>query len=603
MNIMKYSMNFNFKTGDIDSMKKEFSLSNEKVMINFTAKYCDTMEKMLDSSGFYRVVSSYLERVKNRRTNIYKFIESSLEILDTEQAAKELIGLFKLLTIERAEDIIKLNNKYQMILRNKENFIDLIEDLYGYWRKLERYTIVHSSRVNEGEGYESVSFIDANTNFSRLVLNTYRRIEEHVLGHKPTVYRQLPAGGNAGLIVSSNKWNLPEEYSILKNIPFITSIILDPPFISYPKKNTRDGFFKESFENPLKDCNINKDHFFCYPAKVGELLTYIYFHRDFMSHGVTLCNLFEMAREEEYKGVKPDIVYVFGARDVSSKVRTVFYDDDQNNIMLGYVSYGDAIDYFGYMKKMTLTLHNLIMIKRGYLPIHGAMVNIVMKNGKSANVVIMGDSGAGKSESLEAFRGLSEDYISDMTIVFDDMGVLKLNGKEKPLGYGTEIGAFVRLDDLDQGYAFKEIDRSIFMNPDKINARLVMPVATYKEIIKGYPVDLFLYANNYEEVKEGEPEIEYFNNPKEAVKVFRSGARMAKGTTTEKGLVESYFANPFGPLQKQEETDKLLAIYFEELFNKGVKIGQIKTCLGVSGKEKTGPKNAAITLFKIIKAL
>ncbi len=87
------------------------------------------------------------------------------------------------------------------------------------------------------------------------------------------------------------------------------------------------------------------------------------------------------------------------------------------------------------------------------MPIHGAMVNVVLKNGKEANIVIMGDSGAGKSESLEAFRALSEEYISDMTIIFDDMGVFKnVDGIIK--GYGTEIGAFVRLDDLDQGYAF-----------------------------------------------------------------------------------------------------------------------------------------------------
>ena len=71
--------------------------------------------------------------------------------------------------------------------------------------------------------------------------------------------------------------------------------------------------------------------------------------------------------------------------------------------MLGYVNYSEEIDYFGYMKKMILTLHNLIMIKRGNLPIHGAMVNIQMKNGTHAYVVILGVSGAGKSESLEAF--------------------------------------------------------------------------------------------------------------------------------------------------------------------------------------------------------
>ena len=582
-------------------MKKDFSLSNDKAMINFTAKYCTTMEEILDSNGFERILSSYIDSIKNRNSNIYKFLQESLYIEDNDILITEITNVFKLLIVFNSEKTIKLNNKYEKFLTDKDKFIGLVEDLYHFWRRLERYTIVQNNRINEG--LEKVSFIDANNEFAKLILNLYRRVEENVLGVKPNVYRQLPAGGNAGLILNNNNWSLPTGYEGLKDIPFLDSILLDLPFITYPKKNTRDGMFSECFENPLKDCSINMDHWFCYPAKVGTLLAYIYFHRDFMAHGVTLCNLFEMAKEEEYRGVKPDMVFVFGARDDFEKVRTVFYNDEENNIMLGYVNYNEAIDYFGYMKKMTLTLHNLIMIKRGYLPIHGAMVNIVMKNGKSANVVIMGDSGAGKSESLEAFRSLSENYISDMTIVFDDMGVLKLNESGKAVGYGTEIGAFVRLDDLDAGYAFKEIDRSIFMNPDKINARLVMPVASYKEITQGYEVDLFLYANNYEEVKDGLREIEFFHNAEESIEVFKSGARMAKGTTTEKGLVKSYFANPFGPAQMQKETDILLERYFNAFFKTKVKVGQIRTCLGIAGKEKEGPKNAAEKLFEIIKTL
>lgn len=580
-------------------MKKEFSLSNEKAMMNFTAKYCDTFEDLLESEGFKRILEAYLNKVQNRNSNIFKFLYNSTE--NEKELPNTITSLFELLTIFNSNEIIKLNSKYEKLLKDKDKFIDFIEDLYSYWRKLERYTIVQRTRVNKGLAY--VSFTEANSRFTKLILSLYRKIEESVLGYEPKVYRQLPAGGNAGIILNNTIWPYPIEYEILKDIPFIDTIALETPFITYPKKNTRDGMFKESHNNPLKNCAINKDHWFCYPAKVGELLAYIFFHRDFMAHGISLCNLFEMAREEEYKGKKPDLVYVFGAKDESGEVRTVFYDDVKNNIMLGYVSYGEAIDYFGYMKKMTLTLHNIVMIKRGYLPIHGAMVNIVMKNGKSANVVIVGDSGAGKSESLEAFRGLSENYISDMTIVFDDMGVLKCKDSGEILGYGTEIGAFVRLDDLDQGYAFKEIDRSIFMNPDKTNARLVMPVATYKEIVKGYKVDLFLYANNYEEVKAGMKAVEYFNNSEEAIKVFKSGARMAKGTTSEKGLVTSYFANPFGPAQKQKETDVLLETYFNNLFKHEVKVGQIRTCLGISGLEKEGPRNAAIELFEIIRNL
>ena len=402
-----------------------------------------------------------------------------------EEVLKIITSLFKLLMVLNVEEIQKINFKYEKLLIDKDKFISFIEDLYGFWRKLERYTIVQNNKIEEG--LQNVSFIDANNDFTRLILDTYRKIEESVLGSKPRVYRQLPVGGNAGLILSDIKCSYPEEYACLNNIPFIQSILLDPPFIIYPKKNKRDGIFNEVFSNPLKECSINADHWFCYPAKVGNLLSFIYFHRDFMAHGVTLCNLFELACEEEYRNIKPDIIYVFGARDKNKETKTVFYDDEKNKIMLGYVNYNQDIDYFGYIKKMTLTLHNLIMIKQGYLPIHGAMINIITKDKKTANIIIVGDSGAGKSESLEAFRQLGQNYISDMTVVFDDMGVVKIDDNNNLLAYGTEIGAFVRLDDLDTGYAFREIDRSIFMNPDKINARLVIPIITYKEIVKGYP--------------------------------------------------------------------------------------------------------------------
>lgn len=577
-------------------MKKEFSLSSGKVMINFTGKYCDEAEKLFNSYGFRVVLRTYLLKIKKKESNIYKYIEESLIGCNEDEILKVITNLFKLLIVLNVEEIQEVSLKYKKLLVDKDRFVSFIEDLYAFWRKLERYTIVQNNKIEDG--LQNVSFIDANNEFSKLILDTYRKIEESVLGYKPKVYRQLPVGGNAGLILSDIKWLCPEEYSSLSNIPFIQSVLLDPPFIIYPKKNKRDGVFNEYFSNPLNECTINADHWFCYPAKVGDLLAFIYFHRDFMAHGVTLCNLFEIASEEEYRNKTPNIIYVFGARD-NNKTRTVFYDDKKNNIMLGYVNHSRDIDYFGYMKKMTLTLHNLIMIKQGYLPIHGAMVNIVTKDKKTANIVIVGDSGAGKSESLEAFRQLGKSYISDMTIIFDDMGVVKVSESGKLLGSGTEIGAFVRLDDLDTGYAFREIDRSIFMNPDKINARLVIPVTNYKEVVKGHPIDMFLYANNYEEGKE----IEFFDNMDLAIKIFREGARMAKGTTTEKGLVKTYFANPFGPVQRLEDADKLLYEYFEKFFSDGVKVGQLRTCLGISGKEKEGPRNVALKLLEEIKNL
>lgn len=581
-------------------MKKEFSLSKGKAMINFSAKYCDTIEKILEADSFRRVTVTYLESIAKRNTQNYKRLISVYEGDTISELTDKMVEVLKLLTLFHREEVIKIRCDYEPLLSDPDWFSSLLEDFYAFWRRLERYSVIQNRRNTDG--LAQTSFIDANHKFTNLILELYRKIGRNVLGYEPNVFRQVPAGVNAGVILQETLWPIPKGYEILSDIPFISAIVMDSPFISYPKKNKRDGIFQETFVNPIEETYLNRDHFFCYPAKIGKLTAFLYFHRDLMAHGISLSNLFEMAREEDYVGRKPDIVYVYGGKNTNEELGNVFYDDTKNDIMLGFVPYSDEIDYFGYMKKMSLTLHNLIMIKRGHLPIHGAMVNINMKNGKSANVVIMGDSGAGKSESLEALRSLSEDHISDMTIIFDDMGFFSLeNGKV--MGYGTEIGAFVRLDDLDQGYAFKEIDRSIFMNPDKTNARLVMPVATYKEIIKGYPVDLFLYANNYKVLEEGEPGVRYFKDQNEAKEIFRSGKRMAKGTTTESGLVESYFANPFGPLQKSEDTDKLLDLFFDALFKNKIKVGEIYTQLGVPDKEKSGPRDAAMELFKEITSL
>ena len=580
-------------------MKKEFSISNDKVLMNFSARYCNNFESLLESEGFRRVLSVYLKKAEKKRTLSYRYLVSSLNTTDLSRLREDMTQVFKWLTIMDVKEIVEFNPKYEGLLGSKEDFIKVIEDFYLFWRRLERYTIIQNDKISQG--LAAMNFTEANSSFEKLILKFYRKIEQNVLGRYPLVFRQLTAGGNCSIMINKLLWPIPRGYEILEDINFIDCILLEPPFITYPKKNTRNGMFTEVQENPLKYTHINKDHWFCCPIKVGELIAYVYFHRDYMNHGITLCNLFEVATKEECRGRRPDIIYVFGIND-GEELKTVFYDDDENNIMLGYVNYSEEIDYFGYMKKMILTLHNLIMIKRGNLPIHGAMVNIQMKNGKHANVVIMGDSGAGKSESLEAFRTMSEEYISNMTVIFDDMGTFKeINGEV--YGYGTEIGAFVILDDLAQGYAFREIDRSIFMNPDKINARLVMPVSPYSEIVKGYKIDVLLYANNFTDVSEGEKSIDYFDNVEDAKKLFKTGPRMAKGTTTEEGLVQSYFANPFGPAQKQEETDILIEKYFNTMFNGNVKVGQIKTCLGIKGKEQQGPRKAALDLFEIIKEL
>ncbi len=570
-------------------MEKNFEITQRSIIFNFSNSYVKNETEVLSSDAFKCVFKRYLNHVREtENSNLLELIDKIENPLDT------LIVVFKLLLSFEIEDISKVSDELKSILEQKEILFDLVEDFYNYWRRLERYAIVKSNQAKAT--IESVNFVGECENFNQLILKTYRQIAEKLQGVDFYIYRQLTAGVNASLSICTNAW-APKgsKYEVLNDLSFINHVVIRPPFIYYSDKNTRKGIFPFSDKNPIDDvAEFNKDDWFCYPTMVGSSLTYVYYHKDYMDHGIALSNLFEFVHIEDCQNKKPDIIVFFGAK-ADGEPR--FGYDEENDIYIGLCPYGKEIDYFGYMKKMLLTCHNVKMIKEGYLPIHGAGVLIKLKSGVQKMLVLMGDSGAGKSESLEALKAYAQDDIVSTRTVFDDMGTFKIvDGKV--YAYGTETGAFVRLDDLENGYAFKAMDRSIFMNPNQTNARLVMPVATYSQIMKGYPVDMFFYANNY---STDSNIMVKFNNKLDAINVFKQGARVAKGTTSEKGLVTSYFANPFGPTQLQDLCNPLLDKYFDLLFKNNIPVGEIHTRLAVSGMEHEGPKEVAKFLYELVK--
>ena len=143
---------------------------------------------------------------------------------------------------------------------------------------------------------------------------------------------------------------------------------------------------------------------------------------------------------------------------------------------------------------MFLTLHNLAVMQRGWLPIHGAMVKLYLRDGREKNVMFMGDSGAGKSETIEALSTISKGIIDRQEVIFDDMGSIHIDNRGNIVAQGTEIGAFVRLDDLEMGSAYRDMDRSVFFNPELSNARVVVPTAPYKVIVNNHHIDCFMYS-------------------------------------------------------------------------------------------------------------
>jgi len=581
--------------------KSILRIIGNKVVLNNRERMCETPEELLSSEKFRIVLDHCLAHLRAKKSPLMDIFPGGM----SDEIAVDELTRTLLLLVKYEGNFVAQNNKISAGFLNDIQLLNnFVEYLYDYWRHFDRF-IINDSEGDRLDKRPYRTFNETIEQLTHLIRSVYRQIQENITGKHPNVYRQVRAGAEMAVISLPKNIRYPsEKYRKLNCVPVIRQMLIYPPLVIQQPMNKRTGEFKKIEQNPIDLMNICDDEWLCYPARVGKLLIMVYFHTEFFELGFSLCNLFQLAEDSELERC-PDAVFVYGAGgnvlDGLSSFPTVFCEDKEAGIMVGAIPGRPEFGYFGYLKKMILTLHNAIVMKSGNMPFHGAMVKILLQGDKEATILLMGDTGAGKSETLEAFRVIGDKYIRELTIIADDMGSIELDENGYHVGFGTETGAFLRLDDLQPGYAYGHLDRSIIMNPSQVNARIVMPVTTFDTIIKGHKIDYILYANNYEEIDEKHPVIEKFHTAAQAIEVFRSGSVMSKGTTTTSGLVNTYFANIFGPPEYKELHDEISKKYFESFFTKDVFVGQMRTRLGIAGFETSGPKEAAIELLKIIR--
>jgi len=565
--------------------------------------------QLIKSTLFKKLVRTFIDELTVKKSYLIKTLEP-FENEKGEFNETAFVDFVYLLNINPLEEIIK-SGYFDIQVTHEEYsqlFLGFLEGFYNYWRTIKRFMIKTDEYSADENTKRSKAYSLASNNdaFKKMVLDLYRNIHFNVTGKSVSIYRQLPSGAQVAFLTDKFKFDreVKSKNDSLYKVPYIWEAIFEPPVIFYTQSSKRDGVFPVKDKRILQKFYLDCDEWFAIPVKVGRLLSIVYVQKEYLALGAGLFNLFEMATPEEFTKQKPDAVVFFGLDE------SIFEDDEklgfvakEDEVYYGLLPDSPQIDYFGYMKKMMLTLHNIIQIEKKAMPVHGAFAKIRLGGKKSANIMLIGDSGAGKSETLEAINKLPKELACDFDILIDDMGSLHFNKEGELMAVGTEIGAFVRLDDLQPGYAYSTMDRSIFMNPNIVNARVIVPQMSYEEISKSTRVDFVFYINNYEEISDTTPPIEMFDDLDEAYAVFCEGKRMAKGTTGEVGITTTYFANPFGAVQFKEEHEKIAKKTFKKMRETGVEIGMIRTQLGIPGYEQNGPFLAAQALIQFIDQL
>lgn len=277
--------------------------------------------------------------------------------------------------------------------------------------------------------------------------------------------------------------------------------------------------------------------------QVGPTRLLMVMHRSYSHYLIEELRLFPQfnVSPEELKSLKPDAVSFLG---LPSKVMgddyRIGYFMDEGGMPVSWVDAEDITDYMGYLKKPILTMGNERVKTMGGMPVHGSALTITFKDGLRKTIVMAGDSGTGKSETLIAMVRQMIQQVGDaqtiesIELLAGDMLSMFTGADGQLYMMGTEEGDFMRMNDIPKNWEerFRDrLERASKTNLKSKNARqTISGLCNPDEFLRPVRVNMFFNINNFEE-----PAGEAFREERTAANLLTEeyvrGYRREKGTS------------------------------------------------------------------------
>lgn len=210
-------------------------------------------------------------------------------------------------------------------------------------------------------------------------------------------------------------------------------------------------------------------------------------YQHYLAEELRLFPQIEISDIDDPTNLRPDAVSFLGipSKVIGEQYRIGYFFDktqDGKNLPVSWVDEENITDYMGYLKKPILTVANEKVKEKGMLPIHGSAFTITFKNGLRKTIVMAGDSGTGKSETIIAMmekiikRDGGAQNVASIDLLSGDMLSLFVAEDNKLVGgetqiymVGTEKGDYMRTTDISEGW--QERFRDLIESGSHTNAK------------------------------------------------------------------------------------------------------------------------------------
>lgn len=333
----------------------------------------------------------------------------------------------------------------------------------------------------------------------------------------------------------------------------------------------------------------------CKMVQIGPVKTLLVMNRaysHYMADEMRLFPQFELTAKD-MKSLEPDAISFMGIpRKVMGDDYKVGYFMDEDltgkQVPVSWVDAEQFTDYVGYLKKPLLTVANEKVKESGGIPIHGSAFTIVFKSGLRKTLVIGGDSGAGKSETIIAMieQSIKEEGeaadVEGIDMLAGDMLSMYEGGAGEVYMLGTEEGDFMRMSDISENWksSFRDklkkgntTNKSHPTNPRKTIGGLCDP----EGFLRPVRINNFYYIDNYT-IPKGKSFQEVKSPENLLMDIYARGYRREKGTSGDQPNFVASLSNTEGV-----NSETILLEYGEDLD----RVLGWQTTLAESGKVKS----------------
>ena len=261
-------------------------------------------------------------------------------------------------------------------LRDNRDSVKFIDGAFHHYRtkSYTRLVRLHNEVIDgqlDPEAIKDKVSLKADQ-LSELILETRRILMIRVgLGQGVRRSQGLECHPNVSVgEISGHFVSLPSDYSNLGQVPMTTSADMRTGVYYTTHANKRAFPFFALDHNPIKNDKFKPEEYVAIPFEIGawNILCYIHKSRGYIELEPGLLNLFPFSKVDNITKKQPDGIFILGCPN-SNMDDLGYYHDKENNILVGLIPGLDECQYFGYGKKPMLTLHNVLCILNGELPL------------------------------------------------------------------------------------------------------------------------------------------------------------------------------------------------------------------------------------------